>query len=135
MDLIKTLLSILMLGFAFWGLTCLFKKGRRLRGLVLILIAPFVLIIAITYLSILEKDRKAQEAGYANFEAQEIAELDLQAQSEGFDNHADKLEAQDHIKDMALIKALKGFPDEETLLMAKRCGYYTFRSLQASKRC
>lgn len=139
MDLIITLLSTLMLGSVFWGLICLFKKGRRLRGLAFIFIAPFVLIIAITYFSILEKDRKAQEAGYANFEAQEIAELNLQAQSEGFDNHADKLETQDHIKAMALKKeqaakagalkkALKGFPDEGTLMSAKNIGIKRFEA-------
>jgi hypothetical protein len=139
MNLIITLLSILMLCSATWGITCLFRKGHRLRGLAYIFIAPLILIIAITYFSLLEQDRKAQEAGYTNFAAQEVAELDALARSEGFKDHDDKLKFQKRNKALALEKEqaaqaealrekLGGFPDEETLQAAANAGIDRFEA-------
>lgn len=139
MNLIITLLSILMLCSASWGIACLFRKGHRLRGLAYIFIAPLILIITITYFSLLDQDRKAQEAGYTNFAAQKAGELDALARSEGFKNHDGKLEFQKRKKALALEKEqaaqaealrerLRGFPDEATLQIATKAGIDRFEA-------
>jgi hypothetical protein len=139
MDLIIALLAILMFGSVIWGIVCLFRKGRRLSGLTYIFISPLILIIAITYFSLLDQDRKAREAGYVDFAAQETAELDTLARSEGFKDHDDKLEFRKRKKALALEieqaaqaealrEKLRGFPDEEMLQIATKAGIDRFEA-------
>ena len=116
MDLIITLLWILLLSFFVWGIVCLFKKGRRLKGLIYIFIAPILLFIVLGILTAIEQNAK----------------LDKIAQAEGFESHSAKREAEAKIdaeqKAVALKEKLKGFPDEKSLQMATGIGVKRFEA-------
>jgi len=114
MDLIITFLWILILSSLVWGIVCLFKKGRRLKGLVYIFVAPILLFIALGVLA--AKDQNAK--------------LDRIAQAEGFESHSAKREAEakaDSERFAAnLILKIKDFPDEKTWKEANDLGIKRF---------
>lgn len=116
MDLIVTLLWIFLLSFLVWGIVCLFKKGRRLKGLIYIFVAPILLFIALGILTAIEQN----------------AQLDKIAQTEGFESHSAKRKAEAKIdaeRDaVALKQRLKGFPDEKTLQIATNIGIKRFEA-------
>ena len=116
MDLLITLIWVLMLGSAVWGIVCLFKKGRRLKGLIYIFVAPILLFIALGVLTAKGQNTK----------------LDRIAKAEGFESHSAKREAEAKIdaerKAAALKQKLKGFPDEKSLLMATDIGIKRFEA-------
>lgn len=116
MDLLITLIWVLLLGSAIWGIVCLFKKGRRLKGLIYIFVAPTLLFIVLGILTAIEQNAK----------------LDRIAQTEGFESHSAKREAEAKIdaerKAANLKLKIKGFPDEETWKEANDLGIKRFQA-------